>query len=171
VRGDAVHFEREERFRDRVRAAWAREGAALRWLLPGADLQHVGSTAVPGSLTKGDLDVQVRVAAEAFARAEAVLAARYPRNALSSRVPGTFAAFLSLGQPVDVGIQLTSIHRALDTFWRFREVLLARPDLRARFDALKLAHEGRPMAVYRAAKDAFLDELRATTEFGRARLD
>jgi len=32
-------------------------------LLPNADIQHVGSTAIPYSLTKGDLDIQVRVSA------------------------------------------------------------------------------------------------------------
>jgi GrpB-like predicted nucleotidyltransferase (UPF0157 family) len=166
----AVHFVREEQVRDRVRAAWARESAVLRWLLPQSDLQHVGSTAVPGSLTKGDLDVQVRVAAEAFERAERVLAAHYPRNALSTRLPGAFAAFVSRGRAVEIGIQLTSMHGAVDTFWRFREVLRAREYLRQRFDALKRAHEGLPMAVYRAAKDRFLEELRTVPEFARARL-
>lgn len=29
--------------------------------LPEADIQHVGSTAIPNCLTKGDLNIQIRV--------------------------------------------------------------------------------------------------------------
>lgn len=30
-------------------------------LIPNADVQHVGSTAIQNSLTKGDIDIQIRV--------------------------------------------------------------------------------------------------------------
>ena len=116
-----VHFAREEMLRDAVRAAWEQEVARLRALVPGADLQHVGSTAIPGSLTKGDLDIQVRVAADAFGAAEASLARVYARNGGSHWVPGALASFAAKSQFVDVGVQLTSIDGPFDTFWRFRE--------------------------------------------------
>jgi GrpB-like predicted nucleotidyltransferase (UPF0157 family) len=40
--------------------------------LPGARVEHVGSTAVPGSLTKGDLDICVIVEGGQFERASRV---------------------------------------------------------------------------------------------------
>jgi GrpB-like predicted nucleotidyltransferase (UPF0157 family) len=166
----AVHFAPEETFRGAVSAAWEREAARLRSLVPGTDLQHVGSTAIPGSLTKGDLDIQVRVQAHAFAAAEAVLAGVYARNEGSDLVPGALASFVAKSGGMAVGIQLTSVDGPFDTFWRFREALLARADLRERYDALKRAFEGRPMAEYRHAKEAFLDEVRRTDEFANARL-
>jgi GrpB-like predicted nucleotidyltransferase (UPF0157 family) len=163
-----VHFLPEQHFRERVRDAWEREAALLRSSLPAADVQHVGSTAIPGSLTKGDLDVQVRVALDAFATADEVLSRCYRRNPGSSLAPG-FAAFEKPGSPA-VGVQLTVIGSALDDFWRFREVLLCRPDLVREYDALKRSFEGRPMADYRAAKDAFFERLRGTAEFRTVRL-
>jgi GrpB-like predicted nucleotidyltransferase (UPF0157 family) len=166
---DRVHFEREERFRERVDAAWRREAGHLHVLLPGADLQHVGSSAIPGSLTKGDLDIQVRVPTAAFPAAEAALAAYYPRNTGSSVVPG-FAAFELRGPPVDVGIQLTIIDGPCDFFWRFREVLLAREQQRVAYDELKRAHEGGLMDAYRRAKERFFEDLRQTAEYAAARL-
>ena len=41
----------------------AKLNASLRPLLPTAEIEHIGATAIPGALTKGDLDVMVRVAA------------------------------------------------------------------------------------------------------------
>ena len=168
--GDLVHFLPEEAFRAEVDATWAREAACLRVLVPGADVQHVGSTAVPGTLTKGDLDLQVRVEPGSFAAAERALGGAYAWNTGSSHLPGIFAAFCAPVGSMDVGVQLTAIGSEVDTFWRFREVLRARPDLRHAYDNLKRGHQGGSMAVYRAAKGAFFERLRAEPEFAEARL-
>ncbi len=40
----------------------------MREQVPDADVQDMGSTAIPGVLTKGDVDVNVRVAGEDFGR-------------------------------------------------------------------------------------------------------
>ena len=90
-----VSFAPEREFRDDVAAAYEEVGGALRALLPRACLNHVGSTSVPGSLTKGDLDVCVLVSAAAFAEADAALASRYARNEGSDRSP-TFSAFVAV---------------------------------------------------------------------------
>ncbi|MFE3575677.1 GrpB family protein [Lysinibacillus sp. NPDC059133] len=52
----------------------------MKELLPEADIQHVGSTAIPDSVTKGDLDIQVRVSAEQFSIAVELLSNLYDRN-------------------------------------------------------------------------------------------
>jgi len=62
-------------------------------VLPGsAEVLHVGATAVPGCLTKGDLDIVVRVDRVDFAFSEALLAKRFSRNEGSIRTD-EFAAF------------------------------------------------------------------------------
>src|SRR5690606_26589608 len=71
-------------------AVVATELASL--LPPTAEILHVGATAVPGCLTKGDLDILVRVEREEFPTSEAVLAKRFVRNRGSVRT-GEFAAF------------------------------------------------------------------------------
>ncbi|MBL9202903.1 MAG: GrpB family protein [Opitutaceae bacterium] len=47
----------------------------LRRLLPAAGIEHIGATAIPGALTKGDVDVCVRIAPEEFRAASDALAA------------------------------------------------------------------------------------------------
>jgi GrpB-like predicted nucleotidyltransferase (UPF0157 family) len=155
---ELVHFVPEAEVRAEVDRLWQTERKKLLRLWPAADVQHVGSTAVPDSLTKGDLDIQVRVADADFADAEAVLASHYQRNAKSDRTRG-FASFTDEKARPPLGVQLTAIDAPEDTFHRFRDVLKAHPPLREAYDTLKRGWEGRPMVGYRAEKAAFFAEL------------
>lgn len=153
---ERVSFAPERAFRDDVAAAYEEVGGALRALLPCACLNHVGSTSVPGSLTKGDLDVCVLVSAAAFADADAALARAYARNEGSDRT-STFSAFVADAHGVDVGIQLVVEGSTDDVFVAWRDLLNTNPELRAEYDALKRRFEGAPMDDYRAAKSAFIE--------------
>ncbi len=130
----------------------------LRALLPEtAEILHVGATAIPGCLTKGDLDVVIRVEHADFRASETILADRYARNLGSARTED-FAAFEDGGRTPHLGIQLTAKGAAFDIFHRFAATLRADPDLVRRYNALKIAYDGQPMDDYRAAKDAFVAE-------------
>ena len=129
--------------------------ADLRACLPDADIHHVGSTAIPGSLTKGDLDVLVRVHRESFERAEDVLAGMYDRNTESSRTSG-FSAFMDISTDPELGIQLVVIDGAEDTFLVWRQKLRSDTLLRQEYDDLKRAYEAKPMDDYRKAKARFI---------------
>jgi GrpB-like predicted nucleotidyltransferase (UPF0157 family) len=151
--GDPIRLVREEEIRERVAAIFARHQAGLEAMLPGARVEHVGSTAVPGSLTKGDLDVCVIVGGWEFERASRVLAAHFaihqPEN-----WSATLASFTAPSEDgVDVGVQLvpagSSDERA---FVGWRDRLLADPELRARYDELKRHHQADGIDAYRAAK-------------------
>ena len=128
-----------------------------RDLPPEADIRHVGATSIPGCLTKGDLDIVVRVSAGDFAAAEANLAGRFSRNAGSIRT-GEFSSFEAPDHDPPVGIQLTATGCALDMFHQFADALRADPDRLRQYNDLKRAFHGRPMDAYRAAKAAFVDE-------------
>ena len=138
-----------------------RTATTLRLLLPAsADIRHIGSTSIPGCLTKGDLDVVVRVLAADFPAADAALATRYPRNTGSSRTDA-FSAFEDPESSPHLGIQLAAIDGPYDDFHRFADVLRRDAALVARYNALKIKFDGRPMAEYRTAKDAFIAEVLA----------
>jgi GrpB-like predicted nucleotidyltransferase (UPF0157 family) len=140
---------------------FARVAVDLAEVLPAsAEIRHVGATAVAGCLTKGDLDVVVRVPAADFLSADAALARRLARNAGSERTD-TFSSFEDSTALPHLGIQLTVIGSADDCFHLFAEVLRGDPGCVARYNALKRAYHGRPMQAYRAAKDAFVSEVLA----------
>lgn len=153
---ERVHFGAEADCREDVAAAYEVVGGMLRELLPHACLNHVGSTAVPGSLTKGDLDICVLVSEAAFAAADAALAGVLARNDGSDRTP-TFSAFSTAACGVEVGVQLAVEGSADDMFVAWRDLMRARPDLREQYDALKRRFEGAAMDDYRAAKSAFIE--------------
>lgn len=133
------------------------EASLIAFLPASAEVLHVGSTAVVGCLTKGDLDVVVRVARHDFSMAEAELAVRYPRNLTSARTHD-FSAFCAAPE---VGIQLTAIGGAFDFFHVFSDALRAAPELIEAYNRLKRRYDGRPMEDYRKAKDAFVTALLA----------
>ncbi|GJD80074.1 GrpB family protein [Methylobacterium gregans] len=142
-----------------ARAAWrlfACVRAELGACLPAeAAIEHVGATAEPGCLGKGDLDIAVQVPSDLFAACRAILAQRYADNPGSVRT-ADFAAFCDAAAEPPLGIQLVAIGSEFDLFVRFRDRLRAEPDLVERYNALKRAHAGRSMAAYRAAKADFI---------------
>ncbi|WP_072394683.1 GrpB family protein [Hyphomicrobium sp. CS1GBMeth3] len=154
----ALHID-QVRARADAERLFERVAAELRKVLPAtADIRHVGATAVSGCLTKGDLDIVVRVAPEHFAVAERVLAEGFARNTGSKRTD-TFAAFEDPQTEPHLGIQLTVAGGEDDYFHLFVEALQRDPALVARYNALKLQHAGAPMDAYRAAKSAFIEEI------------
>ncbi len=155
--GESIALIREEEIRGRVAGVFARRRAELEALLPGARVEHVGSTAVPGSLTKGDLDICVIVRGEEFEWASRVLAARFeihqPEN-----WSATLASFTAPSEDgIDVGVQLVPAGSADELhFVGWRDRLRADADLRALYDELKRRHQADGIDAYRAAKERLI---------------
>ena len=125
--------------------------------LPAADIHHVGSTAIPGSLTKGDLDIVVRVASANFDNASSVLEGMFARNTGSDR-SHKFAAFLDSSTDPELGVQLVIAGSHVDYFVAWRSLLESDLQLRQEYDALKRAFDGKSMDAYREAKAQFIRE-------------
>ncbi|WP_264073582.1 GrpB family protein [Rhodopseudomonas palustris] len=144
--------------RDAVERLFASVKQQLIAVLPNtSEILHIGATSVPGCLTKGDLDIVVRVERKDFHATEAALAARYARNSGSVRT-NEFAAFEDDACTPHLGIQLTVKGGEFDVFHQFAAALRADPALVERYNELKRAHDGQPMDRYRAAKDAFVTD-------------
>ncbi|AKU92133.1 metal-dependent phosphohydrolase [Vulgatibacter incomptus] len=152
-----MHFLPWEQVSEAAERAFERHATRIRAAIPDAILEHVGSTSIPGAITKGDMDLQVRVDPERFAAAEAALAKLYPRNTGSTRTE-SFAAFEEKGQP-DVGIQLTAIGGPFDFFHELRDRLRGDVVAFEAYQGLKTLYEGAPMASWRAAKERFFEAL------------
>ena len=145
--------------REAAEALFAVVASELISVLPAsAEVLHVGATAVPGCLTKGDLDIVVRVDRVDFAASEALLANRFSRNVGSIKTD-EFAAFEDAGRSPHLGVQLTMKGGAFDDFHQFVEELRRDPLLVHRYNELKLCFDGKSMTEYRAAKDAFVAEV------------
>ena len=129
--------------------------ARLAPLLPPHELTLTGGSSVPGALTKGDVDLHLRVAPEDFARTVGVLRGLYP--VVHPEIwQGTLATF-AVPAELPTGLAVTPAGSEHDVrFRRTWQLLAAHPDRLAEYNAVKLG-----AGDYEAAKSAFFDRLLA----------
>ena len=154
---ETVHFSNDQEVFLRASSLFDATVSALRERIPWAEFHHVGSTAVPGSLTKGDLDIAVRVPASRFREAESELESAFDRNSGSDQT-NDFAAFEDRDIQPHLGIQLVAKGSEADNFHTWVERLRADARLRSDYDELKRQYQGAEMSAYRAAKSAFIQQ-------------
>jgi GrpB-like predicted nucleotidyltransferase (UPF0157 family) len=157
-----VRIRPESELRASVAVALVEQSRRLRLRLPGVEIEHVGSTSIPGALTKGDLDLLVRVDAPSFDAAVLALRGLYavhqPDNWTS-----TYASFVdpSASDP-PVGVQLAVRGSADDLlFAPFREALIDDPALLREYNDLKLSLDGEEYGRYTDVKGAFVERVLA----------
>jgi GrpB-like predicted nucleotidyltransferase (UPF0157 family) len=136
------------------------EQAKIQRLVPRAEVLHTGGTSVPDALTRGDLDIHVRVVADDFCDACEALVSVYVRYR-PEMWTAEFATFVEPNAPVATGIALTAVggehDRRFVVGW---ERLKREPLLLGEYNALKLEYEGAPDAdAYESAKSAFFSAL------------
>jgi RimJ/RimL family protein N-acetyltransferase len=157
---ERVRFRPTDELRPSVEAAVAVHRDRILGLLPQARVEEMGATAVPGSLTKGDVDILVRVPADGFAAAREALGRRYAVHQLENW-SSSFAGFKEeLSDGPSVGVQLVPAGSDDDRMLRgTRDALRDRPELLERYNELKRSFDGGDPEEYWRAKTAFLDEL------------
>lgn len=139
--------------------------ARLQSLLgPDMEIAHVGATAIPGCLTKGDVDLVVRVGPGSFANARAILDEHFEKN-LGSPREDYFASYVDETGTFPLGIQLVVRGSEFDSFQKFSDLLRRSETLRVSYNALKQSFVGADMATYRTAKARFIE--RTLTEAGQ----
>ena len=137
----------------------------LSWV-PDVEVMHVGSTAFESGLSRGDLDIQIRVAPDRYAVALAAIAPHYVVNP-DGYTSDDAASFKDDDLDPPVGLILTAINGSGDALWCFRDALLARPDLAAEYSAIKARSQGGSLAAYRADKHLFVRRVMRTPEYAR----
>lgn len=160
---EIVTFARNK-YNDQATELFWQENKKIKERLEHADIQHVGSSAIPGTLTKGDVDIQVRVKQEDFDESSRVLESLYPINEKSEQ-KDSFRSFYTKDTILPLGVQLTVCHTPHDVFHKFRDVLLINEGYREQYDELKASYDGKDMMSYRAAQHHFFEQLKKTPEY------
>jgi GrpB-like predicted nucleotidyltransferase (UPF0157 family) len=138
-------------------------GLVVSRLLPDAEVHHIGATALPTGLTKGDVDVNIRIDTDGFARAVDVLRRHY-EPAQEHNWTRTYASFKADSYPLPLGIQLTVIGSPDDFLLALREAMLTRPALLDEYSECKRRAAPLGADAYWDAKDAFLRALRSAAD-------
>jgi len=150
-----IHFIPSEQIAVKAKQLFAEERTKILGMCPGVLVEHVGSSAIPGALTLGDLDIQVRVSLESFAHCIAVLEGLYHKNR-PELWTSEFALFHCKEHPVmPMSIVLTVIDSSFDDFYKTRDYFIQHGDALDEYNALKKQYEGKLQDEYRSAKMAF----------------
>jgi GrpB-like predicted nucleotidyltransferase (UPF0157 family) len=122
-------------------------------------VEHIGATSMPDGITKGDVDVNLRVAPERFNSVIAALAARFD-VAQPQNWTRTYASFSDTRGGLPLGIQVTVVGSDDDFLVELRDRMRGDSDLRRRYDAVKRANAPAGREAYWQAKNDFLRRLR-----------
>jgi len=142
-----------------ARRSFARIAADVSSILPGAEIEHVGATAVAGCLTKGDLDILARVTRAEFPLAIQALDATLQRS-VRNDATSDYVEYDFDREGCSASIQLVVAGCWHDRrFRRLKSALASDGEALASYNELKRCHEGRAMTDYRIAKAAFIDAL------------
>jgi GrpB-like predicted nucleotidyltransferase (UPF0157 family) len=132
-------------------------------LLPGARIEHVGASSIPGAVSKGDLDICVVVPAnDHAATVHALEACGYVVKADTLRTP-ELCMLLSPRKDSDVALQVVTEGSRFEFFMRFRDAMRADPLLVERYNQVKrdFVHSG--TGRYRDEKTKFIEAVLRST--------
>ena len=151
---EGMRFFLSDLIADKAKSAYDEHSRKIRERLPNVEVRHVGGSSVPGLLTSGDVDLQVRVTEAEYGPACEVLCEIY--EPIYRERWRESAYFYAPTSDPRVEIALTVIGNIDDLHhgesWR----RIARdPALIDRYNALKRSQEGRSLEDYQAAKREF----------------
>ena len=129
----------------------------IRAVLGDVRVEHVGSSSICGSISKGDVDMCVIV--DAFAHAGAVAAleqAGYKAKPDTLRT-AELCMMETARHDVDLALQVVANGSRFEFFVTFRDALRSNPALVAAYNQVKLRHKNSPTAEYREAKAEFIE--------------
>lgn len=124
--------------------------------LPWARIEHVGASAIPGALSKGDLDVCAIVPQARFD--EALSRVRMLGYAAKSGTLQTdrLRMLVPVGAQDEHAVQLVAERSEFDFFVTFRDLLRADPLLVEAYNTIKRNASSLDEEGYRQAKSAFI---------------
>ena len=156
---ERVTFINSDDVKEKADTIFSEQRNRILKILPMSEVHHVGGTAVPDSLTKGDIDINVRVKSNEFTGAVEKLKDLYA-VAQPNNWTDAFASFKDDDSfKLPLGVQLTIIDSPLDHFVKRTKILTQNSKLSREYDDLKRKYEGKDMGDYRAAKHSFLETL------------
>jgi GrpB-like predicted nucleotidyltransferase (UPF0157 family) len=131
----------------------------LRALLPDVEMHHIGATALPVAMTKGDIDVLLSVVPARFPAVVDVLKQHFEIKQPLNWTP-EFASFGDdTSYDLPVGVQVVIRDSSADFLLFLRDYFLAHPGALEEYNRVKVANcDGSPEKYWKA-KDEFLAKI------------
>ncbi|MFT4020958.1 MAG: GrpB family protein [Acinetobacter sp.] len=127
-------------------------------LLPDAKVEHIGSSAIPHAISKGDLDIYIEVESSQFEKAISLLTTlSFKEKQNTLRTPDL--CMLESCNGDNVAFQLVRTGSKFQNFLTFRDQLCLSSSLLAQYNSLKQNCIGMHPSEYRQIKASFIEQV------------
>lgn len=129
----------------------------IQQLIPFARVEHIGSSAIPNAISKGDLDIYIEVSAQQFLDAIKKL-----QQLGFKEKPDTLRTHqlcMLQSQVHDVALQIVVTGSEFQNFLTFRDQLRHHPELVQQYNQLKQSCSGTSPEQYRQIKAIFIQNV------------
>ena len=148
-----------EEYQQKSRDRFSELARDLSVVLPNAKIEHVGSSAIEGAISKGDLDVFVGV--DPSVHEESVVALQGVGYVVKEATHRD-SELCMLEQPcTNIALQVVANGSKYEFFITFRDVMSGSPELVGQYNELKLSCRGSSVDTYRSAKSQFISRILA----------
>lgn len=160
--GRQMQFIDRSQFILRIEDLYLEVSAQIIDILPNSRVEHVGASAIPGAISKGDLDIFVGVTQDDFLKAIELIKRVGFKEKLDTLRTDSLCMMTSSAYNEDVALQLVANGSEHENFLEFRDKLRSNPDLVSRYNQLKFDCKGLPHHRYRDVKSAFIESVLST---------
>jgi GrpB-like predicted nucleotidyltransferase (UPF0157 family) len=129
----------------------------IKQLIPFAVIEHIGSSAIPNAISKGDLDIYIEVSAKDFLQTIEQLKQLDFKEKLDTL--RTHELCMLESSEYDVALQIVVSGSEFKNFLTFRDQLRHHPDLVQQYNQLKQRCSGFSPQQYRELKSIFIENV------------
>ncbi len=153
---------RPSEYQAEIAARFEAVRAAITALVPEGRIEHIGSSVIPGAISKGDLDVCLIVPpAQHETIVSRLTALGYLEQQDTLRTP-ELCMLNSPASTAEHAIQVVASGSEFEDFLQFRDALVSNPVLVEQYNAIKSQNFNLGVEQYRAAKSAFIASVLAS---------
>ena len=150
-----MKFHYPEEYQERCEALYLQYKAKITGILTNALVEHIGSSAIPHCISKGDLDIYVAV--DFLQHKKAIKEIQKLGFTIKQETLRT--ENLCMLEDSYVAIQLVTKGSEFESFISFREALINDSELVKQYNQLKLNCVGFSMHDYRKVKSRFIEKV------------
>ena len=151
-----MKFIEQSEYLPRIDAIFNELHENLLSISPNLRVEHIGSSSIPGAVSKGDLDIFIGVTQEEFNRTIQLLESIGFYEKTDTLRTESLRMMVTDSYEEDVAVQLVANGSEHESFLEFRDKLRSNPDLVSRYNQLKLNCKGLPHDNYREVKSTFI---------------
>jgi GrpB-like predicted nucleotidyltransferase (UPF0157 family) len=154
-----MEFVEQSKFLPRIEEVFDELSQRLRFMLPDSRIEHVGSSSIPGAISKGDLDIFLGVSPLEFDESVSLVKSIGFYEKSDTMSTESLRMMVSDNYKEDVAIQIVATGSEFECFIDFRDQMRSSHELVLKYNQLKLNCKDMSHGQYREVKSSFIESV------------